>query len=54
MSKTIRHPDVVTERMRVIADQIAWLRQSLAIAEDELRQMIEISHQMMSDRKESQ
>lgn len=47
MSRTIRHPDVVAGRMESIADSIAWHREQIAEREDELRQMIEISHQMM-------
>lgn len=48
MSQTIRHPDVVAGRMESIVDRIAHLRNQLAEAEGELRQMIAISHDMMT------
>ena len=47
MSQALRHPDVVAARMESIADRIAMLRTRLAEAEDEMRQMIRISHEMM-------
>jgi hypothetical protein len=46
MGQTIRHPNVVVGRIEAITDRIGHLREQLAIAEDELRQMTGIVAEM--------
>lgn len=49
-SKIIRHRDVIAAEFERISDRIAWLRRELAEAEEELRQVAGIAHEMMPRR----
>lgn len=46
MSQTIRQPVVVAGRIDVCLDRIAHLRRELAVVEDELRRLLDISNEM--------
>jgi hypothetical protein len=46
MSKTLRHPGVMQDRIESVLDSIAVLRGKLADREEELRQLLEISYEM--------
>lgn len=47
MSKTLRHPDVVCERMGSVIEQIRYHRLAIAARETELTQLVGIIHQML-------
>jgi hypothetical protein len=49
MSQTMRHPDVMHNRIESVLDSIAVLRGKLADREAELRQLLEITHEMWTD-----
>jgi uncharacterized protein YmfQ (DUF2313 family) len=46
-SKIIRHPYVVQAEFQRITDRLAWLRNEMKDAEDELRQVTEVAMELM-------